>query len=179
MTFSDKCWSYLLETSFRTLISVIYLIIWTIHLIFTFLHPRHLVYLESIILRWKCFTCLLHQMLPFQLQSRYSFSQQIIFEKHVNSHEAEGWVRYVPWLTRHYQDTCDALFSHVIKIRCAKGTLLKLIWIFLVMLRCFGFRLLVIHILNPFSLSESWEISRKKEVRMSNLFWTVIALSLS
>ncbi len=35
-------------------------------------------------------------MLPFQLQSLYSFPQQIIFEKHVNSHEAEEWVRYVP-----------------------------------------------------------------------------------
>ncbi len=78
-------------------------------------------------------------MLPFQLQSLYSFPQQIIFEKHVNSHEAEEWVRYVPpgWPASDETQSANALKSDAL----SSQVLLKydiqkeLIWIFLVVLR--------------------------------------------
>lgn len=128
-------------------------------------------------------------MLPVQLQSLYSFPQQIIFEKHVNSHEAEGWARYVPgWPAADETqsakpgqqtistDTSDALSSQMsLRYDIQK----ELIWIFLVVLRRLSF--FVIHILNSFSVSESWEISEKKPgENVKCVFdFAVIALSLS
>ncbi len=78
-------------------------------------------------------------MLPFQLQSLCLFPQQIIFEKHVNSHEAEGWVRYVPpgWPASDETQSANALKSDALSSQMSlKYEIQKEhFWIFLVVLR--------------------------------------------